>query len=66
MSVRTTPIGQYRRARWRPCFTSSSLRSPAADISLVVIPDGGHGAAESAYGNARRARFLLEHLGPPR
>jgi len=36
------------------------------DFELVVIPDGGHGTAESAYGNARRAQFLLEHLGPPR
>ncbi len=33
------------------------------DFELLVIPDGGHGAAESPYGNARRARFLFGKLG---
>jgi dipeptidyl-peptidase-4 len=32
------------------------------DFELLVIPDAGHGAAEGAYGNARRARFLLDAL----
>jgi dipeptidyl aminopeptidase/acylaminoacyl peptidase len=36
------------------------------DFELLVLPDAGHGAAESNYGNARRAQFLLSHLGPPR
>ena len=29
------------------------------DFELLVIPSAGHGAAESEYGNLRRARFLL-------
>ena len=36
------------------------------DFELLVIPDGGHGAAEGHYGNARRAQFLFGSLGPPR
>ena len=36
------------------------------DFELLVIPDGGHGAAEGQYGNQRRAQFLFEHLGAPR
>jgi dipeptidyl aminopeptidase/acylaminoacyl peptidase len=32
------------------------------DFELLVVPDGGHGIAESEYGNLRRARFLLREL----
>ena len=32
------------------------------DFELVVIPRAGHGAAESPYGNLRRARFLFDAL----
>ena len=32
------------------------------DFELLVIPDAGHGAAESEYGNLRRARFLFAAL----
>ncbi len=34
------------------------------DFELLVIPQSGHGSAESAYGNARRAQFLWQHLIP--
>ena len=33
------------------------------DFELLVLPDAGHGAAESPYGNARRAKFLFGKLG---
>lgn len=36
------------------------------DFELLVVPDGGHGVAESEYGNLRRARFLFRELGAPR
>ncbi len=29
------------------------------DFELLVVPNGGHGVAESEYGNLRRARFLF-------
>jgi dipeptidyl aminopeptidase/acylaminoacyl peptidase len=32
------------------------------DFELLVVPDGGHGIAESEYGNLRRARFLFREL----
>jgi dipeptidyl aminopeptidase/acylaminoacyl peptidase len=32
------------------------------DFELLVVPDGGHGIAESDYGNLRRARFLFREL----
>ena len=32
------------------------------DFELLVIPNAGHGCAESEYGNLRRAKFLFEHL----
>ena len=32
------------------------------DFELLVVPDGGHGIAESDYGNLRRARFLFCEL----
>ena len=32
------------------------------DFELLVIPQAGHGSAESEYGNARRAQFLWQHL----
>ena len=32
------------------------------DFELLVIPNAGHGAAESEYGNLRRARFLFDAL----
>jgi len=35
------------------------------DFELLVMPGQGHGAADSAYGNARRAKFLFENLGSP-
>lgn len=35
------------------------------DFELLVMPGHGHGAADSAYGNARRAKFLFENLGSP-
>ncbi|MFM2163658.1 MAG: hypothetical protein RL325_95 [Planctomycetota bacterium] len=33
------------------------------DFELLVIPSAGHGAAESEYGNLRRARFLFGAIG---
>lgn len=35
------------------------------DFELLVIPDAGHGAAESPYGRRRRAEFFQRVLGPP-
>jgi dipeptidyl-peptidase 4 len=32
------------------------------DFELLVVPNGGHGIAESDYGNLRRARFLFREL----
>jgi dipeptidyl aminopeptidase/acylaminoacyl peptidase len=32
------------------------------DFELLVIPQAGHGSAESEYGNVRRAQFLWQHL----
>jgi dipeptidyl aminopeptidase/acylaminoacyl peptidase len=32
------------------------------DFELLVVPGGGHGIAESEYGNLRRARFLFREL----
>ena len=32
------------------------------DFELLVVPSGGHGIAESEYGNLRRARFLFREL----
>ncbi|MGL6073566.1 MAG: prolyl oligopeptidase family serine peptidase [Fimbriiglobus sp.] len=32
------------------------------DFDLLVVPGGGHGIAESAYGSRRRADFFLRHL----
>lgn len=32
------------------------------DFDLLVIPGAGHGAAETPYGNRRRADFLVRHL----
>ena len=32
------------------------------DFELLVVPNGGHGVAESEYGNLRRARFLFREL----
>ena len=32
------------------------------DFDLLVVPGGGHGIAESAYGSRRRADFFVRHL----
>ena len=32
------------------------------NFDLIVIPGVGHGAAGTAYGQRRRAEFLVEHL----
>lgn len=32
------------------------------DFEFLLIPEAGHGAAESAYGSRRRADFLARHL----
>ncbi|MFM7050916.1 MAG: prolyl oligopeptidase family serine peptidase [Planctomycetota bacterium] len=45
---------------------AQKLIEAGKDFELLVMPDTGHGAAETAYGNARRAQFLFEHLGGPR
>jgi len=36
------------------------------DFELLVVPNGGHGIAESEYGNLRRARFLFRELARER
>ena len=36
------------------------------DFELLVVPNGGHGVAESEYGNLRRARFLFRELAQER
>jgi len=32
------------------------------DFDLLVVPGGGHGIAESPYGNRRRQDFFVRHL----
>jgi dipeptidyl aminopeptidase/acylaminoacyl peptidase len=32
------------------------------DHELVVVPGAGHGAAETAYGSAKRLEFFKRHL----
>ncbi len=41
---------------------AQALIDAGKDFELLVIPDAGHGCAESEYGNLRRARFLFEKL----
>ncbi|MDI9403916.1 MAG: prolyl oligopeptidase family serine peptidase [Limnohabitans sp.] len=41
---------------------AQKLIDAGKDFELLVIPDAGHGAAESEYGNSRRARFLFDAL----
>jgi dipeptidyl-peptidase-4 len=41
---------------------AQKLIDAGKDFELLVIPDAGHGAAESEYGNVRRARFLFAAL----
>lgn len=32
------------------------------DFDLLVVPGGGHGIAESQYGNRRRQDYFVRHL----
>lgn len=32
------------------------------DFDMLVVPGGGHGIAESPYGNRRRCDFFVRHL----
>jgi len=32
------------------------------DFDLLAVPGGGHGIAESPYGNRRRQDFFVRHL----
>ena len=41
---------------------AQALIDAGKDFELLVIPDAGHGCAETEYGNLRRARFLFEKL----
>ncbi len=41
---------------------ASALVKADKDFDLVLIPGTGHGAAETAYGDRRRADFFVRHL----
>jgi len=43
-----------------------ALQKANKDFDFLPLPGVGHGAAESPYGQRRRAAFLLKHLPPPR
>ena len=40
----------------------SQLVKHGKDFELLVLPDHGHGCAETEYGNLRRLRFLYDCL----
>jgi len=40
----------------------NSLIKADKDFDLLVVPGGGHGIAESPYGNRRRQDFFVRHL----
>lgn len=41
---------------------AAALIKADKDFDLLVIPEAGHGAAETAYGSRRRVEFFVEHL----
>lgn len=41
---------------------AAALIKADRDFEMLVIPGGGHGAAESPYGSRRRADFFVRHL----
>jgi dipeptidyl aminopeptidase/acylaminoacyl peptidase len=41
---------------------ANALVKADKDFDLLVIPGGGHGSAESPYGQRRRADFFVRHL----
>ncbi len=41
---------------------ANALIKADKDFDLVIIPGGGHGSAESPYGQRRRADFFVRHL----
>lgn len=42
----------------------NALEKADKDFDLVIMTGHGHGAAESPYGNRRRAMFFVDHLKP--
>lgn len=41
---------------------ANALIKADKDFDLLVVPGGGHGAAESPYGNRKRMDFFVRHL----
>jgi len=45
---------------------ADALVKAGKDFEMYVIPGGGHGAGEKAFGRWKRLEFFLKHLGLPK